>query len=122
MVGLTFVAPRFPEWCVSGITAVLADGEQGILRNSERFLTRLYLLWDGSNIFRDHRNLAYIFSPQSCGVTLNKAASQHLAGWRACMSQFSYVIKHIPGEDNHSDDLFEVAGPGLGRFSGAREC
>ena len=64
-----------------------------------------YLLWDGSNIFCDHRNLAYMFSPQSCGVTLSKAASQRLAGWRACMSQFNYVIQHIPGEDNHWGDL-----------------
>ena len=45
-----------------------------------------YLLWDGSNIFCDHRNLAYIFTPQSCSVTLSKAAPQRLAGWRACMS------------------------------------
>ena len=58
-----------------------------------------YLLWEGSEIFCDHRNLAYIFSPQSCGVTLGKAASQRLAGWRACMSQFPYVIQHIhPGD------------------------
>ena len=64
-----------------------------------------YLLWDGSNIFCDHRNLAYIFSPQSCGVTLGKTASQRLAGWYACINQFSYVIHHIPGEDNHLGDL-----------------
>ena len=64
-----------------------------------------YLLWDGSNIFCDHRNLAYIFSPQSCGVTLGKTASQRLAGWYACMNQFNYVIHHILGEDNHWGDL-----------------
>ena len=64
-----------------------------------------YLLWDGSNIFCDHRNLAYIFNPQPWGVTLSKTASQRLAGWRACMSQFNYVIQHIPGEDNHGGDL-----------------
>ena len=64
-----------------------------------------YLLWDGSNIFCDHHNLAYIFSPQSCGMTLSKAALQRLAGWRACTSQFNYVIQHIPGEDNHWGDL-----------------
>ena len=64
-----------------------------------------YLLWDGSNIFCDHRNLAYIFSLQSCGVTLRKAASQCLTGWRACMNEFDYVIQHIPGEDNHWGDL-----------------
>ena len=64
-----------------------------------------YLLWDGSKIFFDHRNLVYISSPQSCGVTLSKAASQRLAVWRACMSQFNYVIQHVPGEDNHWGDL-----------------
>ena len=64
-----------------------------------------YLLWDGSNIFCDHLNLAYIFSPQSCGVTLSKAASQRLARWHACMNQFNYVIQHILEEDNHWSDL-----------------
>ena len=36
-------ARRFPEWCVSGITAVLAHGGQGILRNFERFSSRAIL-------------------------------------------------------------------------------
>ena len=36
-------APRFPEWCVSEITAVLAHGGQGILCNSERFSTHAVL-------------------------------------------------------------------------------
>ena len=30
-------------WCVSGITAVLVHGGQGILRNSERFSARAVL-------------------------------------------------------------------------------
>ena len=34
-----------------------------------------YLLWDDSNIFFDRCNLAYIFSPQPCGVTLSKVTS-----------------------------------------------
>ena len=63
-----------------------------------------YLLWDGSNIFCDHRNLAYIFSPQLCAMTLSKAAPQRLAGWRACMSHFNYGIQQIPGKDNHWGD------------------
>ena len=54
-----------------------------------------YLLWDGPNILCDHHNLAHISSPQSCGVTLSKAAPQRLAGWRAYVSQFNYVIQHI---------------------------
>ena len=44
-----------------------------------------YLLQDVSNISCDHRNLAYIFSSQSCGVMLSKAVLQRLAGWCACM-------------------------------------
>ena len=58
-----------------------------------------YLLWDGSNIFCDYRNLAYIFSSQLCGV-------KSLVGWRACMSLIIYVIQHIPGNDKQCGDLF----------------
>ena len=36
-------APRFLEWCVSRIMAVLAHGEQGVIRNSERFSARAVL-------------------------------------------------------------------------------
>ena len=36
-------APRFALWCVSGITAMLAHGGQGIHRNSERFSVRAVL-------------------------------------------------------------------------------
>ena len=85
----------------SEITTLLAHGGQGILRNSERFSARAVLAVGWLEHVCDHRNLAYIFSPQSCGVALSKAASQRFAGWRACMSQFNYVIQHIPGKDNH---------------------
>jgi hypothetical protein len=51
-----------------------------------------YLLLDVSNIVCDHLNLAYIFSLQSCGMTLSKATSQRLAEWCACTSQFNNVI------------------------------
>ena len=81
----------------------MVDKEPFVILNA--FQRVLYLLWDGSNIFGSHRNLAYIFSPQSCGVTLSKTASQRLPGWRACMSQFNYMIQHIPREDNRWGDL-----------------
>ena len=55
-----------------------------------------YLLWDGVDIFCDHRNLAYIFSPKACGVTLSKAASQRLSGWRACrISYTTSLVRRI---------------------------
>ena len=50
VAGLSFMdmsheprAPRFPEWCISGIKAVLAHGGQGILLNFERFSGRAVL-------------------------------------------------------------------------------
>ena len=97
-------APRFPEWCVSGSQLCWSTVYKESFAILSAFQRVPYLLWDGSNIFFYHRNLEYIFSPQSCGVTLSKAASQRLAGWRACMSQFNYVIQHIPGEDDHWGD------------------
>ena len=51
-----------------------------------------YLLWDGSDSFGNHRNLAYIFSPVACAATLSKSTSRRLLNWRTFMSEFSYVI------------------------------
>ena len=81
-------------------------------------------------------NLAYIFSPKACGVTLSKAASLRLSGLRACLAQFSYVMQHIPDAENHWGDLLSrwrmmedesrpcvrayaiaVVGPAMGEFN-----
>ena len=64
-----------------------------------------YLLWDGFDIFCDHRNLANIFSPVACAATLSKLTSQRLLSLRTFMSEFSYVIRHIPGAEHHWGDL-----------------
>ena len=64
-----------------------------------------YLLWDGFNIFCDHRSLAYIFSTVTCAAPLSKSTSQRLLNWRTFMSEFSYVIPHIPGTEAHWGDL-----------------
>ena len=47
-----------------------------------------YLVRDRFDFFCDHRNLAYIFSEKSCGVTLSKAVSQRLV---ACVSGIVFV-------------------------------
>ena len=64
-----------------------------------------YLLWDGFDIFCNQRTLAYIFSPVACAATLSKSTSQRPLNWRTSMSEFLYVIRHIPGAENHWGDL-----------------
>ena len=87
---------------------MLVHGGQEILRSSERFSSRAVLAvgWL-EHLLRSSQLGVYLQS------ALSKAASQRLAGWRACMSQFNYVIQHIPGEDNYWGDLVEVACAGF---------
>ena len=75
-----------------------------------------YLLWNGVDIFCDHRNLAYIFHPGATGKSPSKAAAQRLQGWGAYIGQFRYSIVHIPGAKNSWGDLLSrwVKLPGSG--------
>ena len=73
--------------------------------HSERVRRLSYLQWSRFDIFCNHRYLAYIFSPVACAVALSKSTSQRLLNWRAFMSEFSYVIRHIPGAENYWSDL-----------------
>ena len=41
----------------------------------------------------------------ACAATLSKSTSQRLLNWRTFMSEFSYVIRHIPGAENHWGDF-----------------
>ena len=98
-------APRFLEWYVSRITAVLAHGGQGILRNSERFSARAALAvgW-----------LEHLLRSSQLGVHL-----QSTIVWRdvkqdcvampcgvACMHELVQIHDPThPGEDNHWGDL-----------------
>ena len=88
-------APRFPEWCASGTTAVLAHGVHDVLRNSERFSAGAVLAvgW-----------LERLLRPSQLGVHIQPAIV-----WRdvkqGCVATPRRVIQHIPGEDNHWGDL-----------------
>ena len=37
----------------------------------------------------------------ACAATLSKSTSQRLLNWRTFRSEFSYVIRHTPGAENH---------------------
>ena len=98
-------APRFLEWCVSRIIAVLAHGGQGILRNSEGFSARAVLAvgW-----------LEHLLRSSQLGVHL-----QYVIVWRdvkqdcvatpcgvACMHELVQIRDSThSGEDNHWGDL-----------------
>ena len=48
------------------------------------------------DIIYDHRNLEYIFSPVACATTLSKSTSHRSLKRCSFISDFSYVIYHIP--------------------------
>ena len=97
---LGFVSGGFKR---SQLNWAVVDKEAFVILSVCRRLS--YLLWDGFDIFLRYRNLAYIFSPVACAATLSKSTSQRLLNWRIFMSEFSYVIRHIPGVENHWGDL-----------------
>ena len=71
----------------------------------ETFRRLEWLLWSGPVICTDHRNLIYIFNPQTAGSKLSKATSQRLLNWATYLGIFQYPIRHVAGTDNLWDDL-----------------
>ena len=64
-----------------------------------------YLLWNGVQIYTDHRNLAYIFDPEACVSSVAKTTAQRLDQWKAVLGQYDYTIMHIAGDRNCWGDL-----------------
>ena len=59
----------------------------------------------GVHIHTDHRNLAYIFNPETCVSSVPKTTAQRLEHWKAVLGQYDYTIQHIAGERNCWGDL-----------------
>ena len=64
----------------------------------------LLLSPDGFELYTDHRNLVYIFSPSAL-MTKGKQAAERLERWAITLSPYRYRIHHISGEDNVTADL-----------------
>ena len=64
-----------------------------------------YLLWGGVFIYADHRNLAYIFEPEACVLSVSGTAAQRFEDWKMVLAQYDYTIMHISGERNFWGDL-----------------
>ena len=64
-----------------------------------------YLLWGGVLIYADDRNLAYIFEPEACVLSVPESAAQRLENWKIVLAQYDYTITHISGERNCWGDM-----------------
>ena len=59
-----------------------------------------YLSWGGVRIYTDHSNLAYIFKPEACVLSVPKIAAQQSENRELVLAQYDYTIIHISGERN----------------------
>ena len=69
----------------------------------EAYSSILYSTTFPFHLYTDHKNLAYIFSPQS--ETTNKATTSRVARWNCLLGRYHYDIHHIPGEANLFADI-----------------
>ncbi len=67
----------------------------------------------GFNLYTDHRNLKFIFSPTSVVASVPKYTAQKLERWALLLMGYSYVIYDIPGETNVWADLLSRWGSTL---------
>lgn len=56
-------------------------------------------------IFTDHRNLLFVFNPHSLNPDLKAHIVSKVQRWALYLSQFTYIINHIPGDENVMADI-----------------
>lgn len=71
------------------------------------FLKLDYLFYGAKpvHVFTDHRNLLFVFSPLAMEPTLGRHIVTKVQRWGLFLSRFSYVIEHIPGNQNVFADV-----------------
>ncbi|KAF0702604.1 hypothetical protein As57867_007742, partial [Aphanomyces stellatus] len=67
----------------------------------------------GFNLYTDHCNLKFIFSPTAVVASVPKYTAQKLERWALLLMGYSYVIHDIPGEVNVWADLLSRWGSTL---------
>jgi Chromo (CHRromatin Organisation MOdifier) domain/RNase H-like domain found in reverse transcriptase len=67
----------------------------------------------GFSLYTDHRNLKYIFNPQSVVAAVPKYTADKLQRWALLLMSYEYTIQDIPGEDNVWADLLSRWGSRL---------
>ena len=81
----------------------------------ETFQRLEWLLWSGPVICTHHRNLTYIFNPQTAVLKKSKATSQRLLNWATSLEMLKFSIRHTVGTENLRSDL-------LSRWMSAPVC
>ncbi len=64
----------------------------------------------GIHLFTDHKNLRYIFNPDSVINNVPKYAADKLQRWSLLLMGYDYMIVHLPGEQNVWVDLLSRRG------------
>jgi len=57
------------------------------------------------SVFTDHRNLLYVFHPKALNPDVRVHVVRKVQRWALYLSQFSYNIEHVAGEENWMADL-----------------
>ena len=58
-----------------------------------------------TSIYTDHRNLVFIFDPLKSHPNMPAYWVSKIQRWALILSQFEYVVSHVPGEFNYFPDL-----------------
>ena len=67
--------------------------------------TDCYTAGAETSIYTDHRNLVFIFDPLKSRPNMPAYLVSKIQSWALILSQFEYVVSHVPGELNYFPDL-----------------
>ena len=70
-----------------------------------RAQTDYYTACAETSIYTDHRNLVFIFDPLKGHPNMPAYLVSKIQRWALILSQFEYVVSHVPGELNYFPDL-----------------
>lgn len=56
-------------------------------------------------VFTDHRNLLFVFNPRAMNPDLKAHIVKKVQRWALYLSQFTYYINHVPGDENIMADI-----------------
>jgi hypothetical protein len=57
------------------------------------------------NVHKDHRNLTFIYDPESSNPNIASYVASKVQRWGVILSEFDYAVYHIDGELNYFVDL-----------------
>ncbi len=84
-------------------------------------LAHIFVTCGEFSIFTDHKNILYMFNPTHQQPNVARHVVHKVQRWAIRLSEFDFVVEHIPGEDNTwADMLTRWAPPGYNRFPASK--